>query len=86
MRKLVFHSNLGYVNLALHFNNGSFDFKCSPMHAVLISYFDETSNKIFYSQNMMSKTGFPQSFCHIRLVCLKTKLNKRWLFGYTKEL
>jgi anaphase-promoting complex subunit 2 len=44
MRKIHFHYNLGHVNLTLTFKNGSFDFKCMPVHAILINCFDE--NKI----------------------------------------
>lgn len=43
MRKLVWHYQLGFVNLTLSFDNGDFEFKCLPIHAILISYFDETS-------------------------------------------
>lgn len=46
MRKLIWHYQLGFVNLSLSFDNGEFEFKCLPIHAVLISYFDEKS--IFY--------------------------------------
>ena len=41
MRKIFFHYNLGHVNLTLSFDNGDFPFKCSPIQAVLINYFDE---------------------------------------------
>ena len=40
MRKIFFHYNLGHVNLSLNFENGDFEFKCTPIQAVLISYFD----------------------------------------------
>lgn len=43
MRKIQWHYNLGFVNLALSFDNGEFKFKCLPIHAILISYFDEDS-------------------------------------------
>jgi len=43
LRKMVCHNNLGCVNLSLTFDNGEFDFKCLPIHATLISYFDEES-------------------------------------------
>jgi hypothetical protein len=33
------------VALTLSFDNGNFDFKCLPVHALLISYFDETSKR-----------------------------------------
>jgi len=46
MRKLIWHNQLGFVNLSLTFDNGEFDFKCLPIHAILISYFDETSKFI----------------------------------------
>ncbi|KAL4474722.1 hypothetical protein ABPG72_002315 [Tetrahymena utriculariae] len=42
MRKLIWHTNLGHVNLTLSFDNGEFEFKCLPIHAILIGYFDET--------------------------------------------
>ncbi len=42
MRKLIWHTNLGHVNLSLTFENGEFDFKCLPIHAQLISFFDES--------------------------------------------
>lgn len=44
MRKIQFHYDLGYVNIVLDFANGSVPFKCLPIHAVMISFFDETSN------------------------------------------
>lgn len=40
MRKIQFHYDLGYVNIVLDFMNGSVPFKCLPVHAVIISYFD----------------------------------------------
>lgn len=45
MRKIYFHYNLGHVNLTLSFNNGDFEFKCMPVHAILINCFDETRLK-----------------------------------------
>lgn len=42
MRKVHFHYNLGHVNLTLSFKNGDFDFKCLPIQAVMINFFDET--------------------------------------------
>ncbi len=45
MRKLLWHTNLGYVNLSLTFENGEFDFKCIPVHAMLIAFFDDSSKK-----------------------------------------
>ena len=41
MRKIHYHYNLGHVNLTLSFRNGDFDFKCMPIHAMMISCFDE---------------------------------------------
>mmetsp|Transcript_14585 Transcript_14585/g.12387 ORF Transcript_14585/g.12387 Transcript_14585/m.12387 type:complete len:196 (+) Transcript_14585:581-1168(+) len=41
MRKMIWHHSLGWVDLDLEFDNGSFNFKCLPTHAILISYFDE---------------------------------------------
>jgi len=42
MRKLIWHTNLGHVDLTLTFDNGEFEFKCLPIHAYLISFFDES--------------------------------------------
>lgn len=42
MRKLIWHTNLGHVNLSLTFDNGEFEFKCLPIHAILIGYFDDS--------------------------------------------
>eukprot|EP00828_Plagiopyla_frontata_P005898 TRINITY_DN12479_c0_g1_i1.p2 TRINITY_DN12479_c0_g1~~TRINITY_DN12479_c0_g1_i1.p2 ORF type:complete len:213 (+),score=31.91 TRINITY_DN12479_c0_g1_i1:1168-1806(+) len=41
MRKLQWHNNLGFVDLTLTFQNGEFQFKCQPIHAILLQYFDE---------------------------------------------
>ena len=46
IRKLIWHNQLGFVNLSLTFDNGEYEFKCLPIHAILISYLDETSNFI----------------------------------------
>lgn len=43
MRKIQFHYDLGYVNIVLTFENGDVPFRCLPIHAVIISFFDETS-------------------------------------------
>ena len=45
MRKIFFHYNLGYVNLTLSFDNGDFPFKCLPLQALMITYFDESKMK-----------------------------------------
>lgn len=45
MRKIAFHYNLGHVNLSLDFDNGSFQFKCLPIQAIMITYFDEQKIK-----------------------------------------
>lgn len=45
MRKIFYHYNLGHVNLTLTFDNGSFDFKCLPIQAIMINYFDEDKMK-----------------------------------------
>ena len=50
MRRLQWHSQLGFVNLSLSFDNGEFEFKCLPIHAVLISYFDEASTAVVFSR------------------------------------
>ena len=44
MRRIQFHYDLGYVNIVLRFENESVSFKCLPIHAIIISYFDESSN------------------------------------------
>jgi len=44
MRRLMWHHSLGWVDLNLEFDNGEFNFKCLPTHAILISYFDERIN------------------------------------------
>jgi hypothetical protein len=56
MRTLEWHNNLGCVIVELEFDNGKFQFKCQPVHAILIGYFDETSNYFnniwdYFSQN-----------------------------------
>ncbi len=48
MRKLIWHHSLGWVDLELEFDNGSFNFKCLPTHAILISYFDEKCIKLSF--------------------------------------
>jgi anaphase-promoting complex subunit 2 len=58
MRKIQWHYNLGYVNLSLVFDNGSFKFKCLPIHAILISYFDDSSNLNINNRNKRSKWSF----------------------------
>ena len=45
MRKIYFHYNLGHVNLTLSFENGDFEFKCLPIQAIMIIYFDEDKMK-----------------------------------------
>ena len=45
MRKIIWHYNLGHVNITLSFKNGDFDFKCLPIQAIMISYFDESKMK-----------------------------------------
>lgn len=42
MKKLLWHQSLGHVILSLTFDNGEFEFKCLPIHAILISYFDDS--------------------------------------------
>jgi len=48
MRKLIWHHSLGWVDLELEFDNGSFNFKCLPTHAILISYLDEKCINSYY--------------------------------------
>eukprot|EP00919_Chromeraceae_sp_WS-2016_P041596 GHVR01099116.1.p1 GENE.GHVR01099116.1~~GHVR01099116.1.p1 ORF type:complete len:114 (-),score=11.61 GHVR01099116.1:213-554(-) len=45
MRKINFHYNLGHVDLSLSFDNGEFHFKCPPIQAIMITYFDENEMK-----------------------------------------
>jgi len=45
MRKIHYHNSLGHVDLTLSFENGDFEFKCLPIHAVMIGYFDEETFK-----------------------------------------
>ncbi|EGR31174.1 hypothetical protein IMG5_116450 [Ichthyophthirius multifiliis] len=64
MRKLIWHTNLGHVNLSLTFDNGEFEFKCLPVHAILIGYFDETrfnQEKGVASDFLSTETGIPQN-------------------------
>jgi anaphase-promoting complex subunit 2 len=42
-RNLNFFSNLGYVDLNLTFDNGSFNFRVSPLSALIINLFDESN-------------------------------------------
>jgi hypothetical protein len=49
IKKLQFHNNLGSVKVSLTFDAGEEVFKCQPVQAVLIGYFDEDNmegNKI----------------------------------------
>ena len=70
MRKLIWHTNLGHVNLSLTFDNGEFDFKCLPIHAHLISFFDESKPEV--------KVGLTSEFlaqeCGISHSLLKQKM------------
>lgn len=62
MRKLIWHTNLGHVNLSLTFDNGEFDFKCLPVHAFLISYFDESKFNVKFgvsSEFLANETKIP---------------------------
>lgn len=65
MRKIIFHYNLGHVNLTLSFDNGPFDFKCSPIQAVLITYFDEEKMKEYKngvsSEDLSNELQIPQN-------------------------
>lgn len=45
MRKIFFHYNLGHVNISLTFDNGEFQFKCLPIQAIMITYFDDEKIK-----------------------------------------
>ena len=51
MRKLIWHANLGHVDLSLTFDNGEFEFKCLPIHAYLISFFDESKFNVRFGVN-----------------------------------
>lgn len=48
MRKLIWHHELGSVTLNLTFDNGDFEFKCLPLHATILQYFDEDSKLFIY--------------------------------------
>ena len=66
MRKLIWHTNLGHVNLSLSFDNGDFEFKCLPIHAVLIGYFDEQSRGIpKISNSLITFVAFFCLFCRV---------------------
>ena len=52
MRKIIWHYNLGHVNLTLTFDNGNFEFRCLPIHAILITQFDE--EKLKFKPNGLS--------------------------------
>jgi len=54
MRKLIWHHSLGSVDMSLEFDNGEFNFKCLPTHAILISYFDERSNFFFFESSELN--------------------------------
>jgi len=43
-RTLDFYSNVGYVELCLTFDNGTFDFRVTPLSAIIINLFDERTN------------------------------------------
>lgn len=45
IQKLSFHKNLGSVNLKLKFPSGESHFKCQPIQAVLIGFFDKKKLK-----------------------------------------
>lgn len=48
MRKLLWHYELGSVTLNLSFDNGDFEFRCLPIHAILLEHFDESSKSKLY--------------------------------------
>ena len=45
IRKVNFKPQLGSVNLTLHFNNGSFKFRVTPIQASIISLFNDKNPK-----------------------------------------
>lgn len=45
MRTVNFWPALGSVNLTLHFENGSFKFRVTPLQAAIISLFDDKDSK-----------------------------------------
>ncbi|CAK59207.1 unnamed protein product (macronuclear) [Paramecium tetraurelia] len=49
MRSLLWHHDLGSVTLDLTFDNGDFEFKCLPIHACIIGYFNDDDSKGLYS-------------------------------------
>lgn len=46
MRTLLWHHDLGSVSLSLTFDNGEFDFRCLPVHAAIIGYFNDVEGSI----------------------------------------
>lgn len=63
-RRLIWHHSLGWVDLDLEFDNGSFNFKCLPTHAIVISYFDEkylntTKNGTISLDFLANEMGMP---------------------------
>lgn len=61
MRRLIWHHSLGWVDLELEFENGKFNFKCLPTHAILVSYFDERSksfNKLHLRSRKLNRSKF----------------------------
>lgn len=65
MRKIQFHYNLGNVDITLSFDNGNFNFKCMPIHAMMISYFDDAKMKNkslgVSSEQLSSELNLPQN-------------------------
>lgn len=50
MRTLIWHHDLGSVTLNLSFNNGDFEFRCLPIHATIIGYFNDVDNLTITSE------------------------------------
>jgi anaphase-promoting complex subunit 2 len=51
-RTLSFFTNIGHVDLTLTFDNGNFDFRVSPLTAMIIKMFDEVDESSFKSYSI----------------------------------
>ena len=54
MRTLFWHHDLGSVSLTLTFDNCECDFKCLPIHATIIQYFNDIGDESIAS-NFLAK-------------------------------
>ena len=60
MRTLVFNHNLGNVSIKLQFENGTFPFEVSPLHAIIISFF-AYNNKSISVKEISNQLNLPVS-------------------------